>query len=72
MDPAKDITSVAGLKGKPMSPDEFLVVNEQRQKIRESNGDPPAYVNFNNAATKFLLDQVFYLSSQVILLRLLI
>ena len=41
-----------------MSPDEFLVVNEERQKIREINGEQPEYVNFNNAATKFLLDQV--------------
>ena len=41
-----------------MSPDEFLVVNEERQKIREINGEQPQYVNFNNAATKFLLDQV--------------
>ena len=41
-----------------MSPDEFLVVNENRQRQREINGDQPEYVNFNNAATKFLLDQV--------------
>ena len=57
-DPAKDITSDEALKGKPMSPDEFLVVNENRQRQREINGDQPEYVNFNNAATKFLLDQV--------------
>ena len=41
-----------------MSPNEFLVVNENRQKLREINGVEPEYVNFNNAATKFLLDQV--------------
>ena len=57
-DPAKDITSDEALKGKPMSPDEFLIVNENRQRQREINGDQPEYVNFNNAATKFLLDQV--------------
>ena len=57
-DPAKDITSSGGLKGKPMSPNEFLVVNEERQKMRHIKGEQPEYVNFNNAATKFLLDQV--------------
>ena len=41
-----------------MSPNEFLIVNEERQKLREINGEQPEYVNFNNAATKFLLDQV--------------
>ena len=41
-----------------MSPDEFLIANENRQREREINGDQPEYVNFNNAATKFLLDQV--------------
>ena len=41
-----------------MSPDEFLAINEERQKLREINGEQPEYVNFNNAATKFLLDQV--------------
>ena len=41
-----------------MSPGEFLAANEERQKLREINGEQPEYVNFNNAATKFLLDQV--------------
>ena len=41
-----------------MSPDEFVALNEERQKLREINGEQPEYVNFNNAATKFLLDQV--------------
>ena len=43
-----------------MSPDEFLIANENRQRQREINGDQPEYVNFNNAATKFLLDQVIH------------
>ena len=41
-----------------MDPNEFLAINEERQRLLEANGQEPEYVNFNNAATKFLLDQV--------------
>ena len=65
MAPAKDITSSESSKETAMAPNEFVAINEERQRLLEVNGQEPEYVNFNNAATKFLLDQVYKISPTV-------
>ena len=53
-----EIHDLDDLEVTPMNPNEFLAANELRQKLREITGHEPEYVNFNNAATKYLLDKV--------------